>query len=381
MARTALVLGAGIGGITVARALRKGLAADDRVVVIERERSHVFAPALLWYIVGANEPVQFTRPLESLRTKGIDLVRGEVSRIDPAGLTVEAGGKTITGDAMVVALGADYAPESVSGLAEQGLNLYTLAGAQQIRSTLDAFEGGRLVVLTAAPGYKCPAAPYEAAMLIEAFLRKRGVRAKTQIALHAAEPAPMPVAGPVAGAQIKAMLERKGITYFPAHLISRVEEGALHFSDGQTAAFDLLLYVPPHRAPTVVRDAGLCGESGWVPVNRETLATRFTNVWAIGDVTAIPLMMGRPLPKAGVFAGRQAEVVARNLAAAWSGQAATARFDGHGMCFLETGGGMAGMGSGNFYAEPLPDVRMRFPNPFWHLGKILYQQFWLHRHF
>lgn len=381
MARTALVLGAGIGGITVARALRKGLAADDRVVVIERERSHVFGPALLWYIVGASELAQFTRPLESLRTKGIDLVRGEVSRIDPAGLTVEAGGKTITGDAMVVALGADYAPESVPGLAEHGLNLYTLTGTQQIRSVLGAFEGGRLVVLTAAPGYKCPAAPYEAAMLIEAFLRKRGVRAKTQIALHAAEPAPMPVAGPVAGAQIKAMLEHKGITYFPAHQVSRVEEGALHFSDGQTAAFDLLLYVPPHRAPAVVKDAGLCGESGWVPVNRETLATKFTNVWAIGDVTAIPLMMGRPLPKAGVFAGRQAEVVARNLAAVWSGQAATARFDGHGMCFLETGGGMAGMGSGNFYAEPLPDVRMRYPNPFWHLGKILYQQFWLRRQF
>lgn len=381
MARTALVLGAGIGGLTVARVLRKSLSAGDRVVVVERERSHVFGPALLWYIVGASEPAQFTRPLEALRTKGIDLVRGEVSRIDPAGLSVEGGGKTITGDAMVVALGADYAPESVPGLAEHGLNLYTLAGAQQIRSALDAFVGGRLVVLTAAPGYKCPAAPYEAAMLIEAFLRKRGVHAKTQIVLHAAEPAPMPVAGPVAGAQIKALLEHKGITYFPAHQVSRVEEGALHFSDGQTAAFELLLYVPPHRAPAAVRDAGLCGESGWVPVDRGTLATKFANVWAIGDVTSIPLKMGRPLPKAGVFAGRQAEVVAKNLAAAWNGQAATARFDGHGLCFLETGSGMAGMGSGNFYAEPLPDVRMRFPNPFWHLGKILYQQFWLHRQF
>ena len=381
MARTALVLGAGIGGLTVARALRRSLSAGDRVVVVERERSHVFGPALLWYIVGASEPAQFTRSLEALRTTGIDLVRGEVSRIDPAGLTVDAGGKTITGDAMVVALGADYAPESVPGLAEHGLNLYTLAGAQQIRTSLGAFEGGRVVVLTAAAGYKCPAAPYEAAMLIEAFMRKRGVRAKTQIALHAAEPAPMPVAGPVAGAQIKAMLEHKGIGYFPAHQISRVEEGALQFSDGQTAAFDLLLYVPPHRAPAVVRDAGLCGESGWVPVDRDTLTTKFANVWAIGDVTAIPLKMGRPLPKAGVFAGRQAEVVAKNLAAVWNGQAATARFDGHGMCFLETGGGMAGMGSGNFYAEPLPDVRMRFPNPFWHLGKILYQQFWLRRQF
>lgn len=380
MGRTALVLGAGIGGITVARALRKRLPADDRVVVVERERHHVFAPSLLWHIVGDSEPASFKRPLAALTAKGIELVSGDVSRIDPSALTAEVGGKILVGDAMIVALGADYAPKTVPGLAERGLNLYTLAGAEKIRAALDAFTGGRIVVLTAAAGYKCPAAPYEAAMLIEAFCRKRGLRSKTEIAIHAAEPAPMPVAGPVAGAQIKTMLERKGIAYFAQRQVVRVEANVLQFSEGQTAAFDLLLYVPPHRAPAVVRDAGLCGESGWVPVDRDTLATKFAKVWAIGNVTAIPLKMGRPLPKAGVFAGRQAEVVAKNVAAAWSGQAATARFDGHGACFLEVGSGMAGMGSGNFYAEPLPDVRMRFPNPFWHLAKLLHQKVWLSRH-
>jgi sulfide:quinone oxidoreductase len=380
MGRTALVLGAGIGGITVAQALRKRLPSDDRVIVVERERDHVLSPALLWHIVGDGEPAEFTRPIAALQSKGIEPVSGEVSRIDPSALTVEVGAKTLTGDAMIVALGADYAPEAVPGLAERGFNLYTFAGAQRIRAALDQFKGGRIVVLTAAPGYKCPAAPYEAAMLIEAFCRKRGVRGQTEIAVHAAEPTPMPVAGPEAGEQIRRMLERKGIAYFPQRQVVRVEDGVLHFSEGQTAAFDLLLYVPPHRAPAAVRDAGLCGESGWVAVDRQTLATKFPKVWAIGDVTAIPLKMGRPLPKAGVFAGAQAEVVARNIASAWQGQSAAARFDGHGMCFLEAGGGMAGMGRGNFYAEPLPDVRMRFPNPLWHLAKLLHQKFWLWRH-
>lgn len=381
MGRTALVLGAGIGGITAARALRKRLPADDRVVVVERERSHVFAPALLWHIVGDSEPADFTRPLSALNAKGIELVSGDVSRIDPAALTVEVGARTLTGDAMIVALGADYAPEAVPGLAERGLNLYTLAGARRIRSALDQFNGGRIVVLTAAPGYKCPAAPYEAAMLVEAFCRQRGLRGKTEIAIHAAEPAPMPVAGPVVGGQIKTMLERKAIGYFAQRQVVRVDDGVLHFSEGRTAAFDLLIYIPPHRAPAVVKDAGLCGESGWVPVDRATLATKFANVWAIGDVTAIPLKMGRPLPKAGVFASGQAEVVAKNVVSAWRGQSARDRFDGHGACFLEVGAGMAGMGSGNFYAEPLPDVRMRFPNPFWHLAKLLHQKVWLWRQF
>lgn len=381
MARTALVLGAGIGGITAARALRRRLPVGDRVIVVERERQHVFAPALLWHVVGDAETADFTRPVAALNTGGIELVSGEVTRIDASALTVGVGARTLTGDAMIVALGAEYAPQAIPGLAEHGLELYTLVGAQRIRARLDAFKGGRIVVLTATPAYKCPAAPYEAAMLIEALCRKRGLRAATDIALHAAEPAPMPVAGQRVGEQIQSMLRHKSIGYFPQRQVVRVEAGVLHFAQGETASFDLLIVVPPHRVPAVVKDAGLCGESGWVTVDRATLATKFPKVWAIGDVTSIPLAMGRPLPKAGVFASGQAEVVAKNLASVWRGQPPTERFEGHGACFVEVGSGMAGIGSGNFYAEPLPEVRMRSPNPFWHLAKVLHQKTWLWRQF
>lgn len=381
MGRTVLVLGAGLGGLVVAETLRKLLPAGDRVIAVDRSDRHYFPPSLLWLMVGRRQPEDFTRSLERLAARGVDLRQGSVTRIDPQRREVDIDGATLACDAMVIALGAEYAPETVPGLPEAGLNIYTMEGALAARAALSRFAGGRIAFLTAAPLYKCPAAPYEAAMLAEALMRRRGLRDRTQIAIHAAEPAPMPVAGPVAGEQIRTILERKGIAYFPQRQVTRVENGVLHFSAGQTADFDLLIYVPPHRAPAVVREAGLCGESGWVPVDRATLATKFPDVWAIGDVTTIPLKMGRPLPKAGVFAHGQAEVVAQNIAAAWSGRAATARFNGHGLCFLEVGGGMAGIGSGNFYAEPLPDVRLRQPNPFWHLGKLLYEKYWLWRRF
>ncbi|MCK9387746.1 MAG: NAD(P)/FAD-dependent oxidoreductase [Sulfuritalea sp.] len=381
MSKTALILGAGIGGIAAAEVLRKLLPSEHRVVVVERERNHVFAPSLLWYMTGSNDATTFTRPLSALSSRGIELVTGEVTRIDPAALSADVNGKTLTGDALVVALGADYAPEAVPGLTDHGLNLYTLAGAGRIRAALNAFEGGRIVVLTAAPAYKCPAAPYEAAMLVDAYCKKRGFGKSTEVVIYAAEPIPMPVAGPAVGGQIKMMLEKKGIAYFSSHQVTKVYARTLHFADGKTVTFDLLLYVPPHRVPTTVKEAGLCAESGWVAANRETLETKFPNVYAIGDVTAIPLKMGRPLPKAGVFAHGQAEVVAKNIARTWTGQGDAARFDGHGMCFVETGSGMAGIGSGNFYAEPVPEIRLRSPNPLWHLGKILYEKVWLYRHF
>jgi len=128
----------------------------------------------------------------------------------------------------------------------------------------------------------------------------------------------------------------------------------------------------------VVRDSGLVGESGWISVDRHTLQTRWPNVYAIGDVVAIPLTLGKPLPKAGVFAHAEGEVVARNIAHAIAGKGQPARFNGHGDCFIEAGDGEAGFGGGDFYAEPKPIVTLRAPSWRWHLAKVWVEKSWLY---
>lgn len=383
MSRTALILGAGIGGLVAAETLRKRLPASDRVIAVDRTERHFFPPSLLWLMVGERKPADFTRPLSRLADRGVDLRHGSVTRIDPARREVDIDGQTIAADALVIALGAEYAPEAIPGLAQAGLNLYTMEGATAIRDALARFPGGRIVVLTAAPQYKCPAAPYEAALLVDAFLRKQGLREKTAIDFFAAEPRPMFVTGPELGAAVRGMIEARGISYHPEHQVKEVDPAArrVTFANGATAQYDLLLYVPPHRAPAVVRDAGLTNEAGWIAVDRHTLQTQFDGVFAIGDITTIPLKMGRPLPKAGVFAHGQAEVVAHNIAHGWTGKGAPRRFTGDGLCFIETGNGRAGIGKGDFYAEPTPQVQMHGPNLLWHAGKILYEKYWLYRHF
>ena len=383
MSRTVLVLGAGIGGIVAAETLRKLLPASDRVIAVDRAGQHFFPPSLLWLMVGERTPQEFSRPLDRLPRYGIEFRQGNITRIDPAQREVEIDGQSLRADALVIALGAEYAPEIIPGLAEAGLCIYTMEGATAIRDALARFPGGRIVILTAAPQYKCPAAPYETALLVDSYLHKRGLREKTTIEFFAAEPRPMFVAGPEMGAAVRGMVEARGIAYHPEHQVREVDAAKrrIVFANGAEAGFDLLLYVPPHRAPAVVREAGLTNESGWVPVDRHTLQTQFDNIFALGDITTIPLKMGRPLPKAGVFAHGQAEVVAHNIAHAWTGKGALRQFTGEGMCFIETGGGRAGIGKGNFYAEPTPRVEMRGPNRFWHMGKILYEKYWLYRRF
>ena len=107
------------------------------------------------------------------------------------------------------------------------------------------------------------------------------------------------------------------------------------------------------------------------------METRFPGVYAIGDVVSIPLKLGKPLPKAGVFAHAQGEVVARNIAAIIGGGAGAERFNGYGECFIESGGGKAGFGGGNFYAEPVPLIKLRAPSRRWHLAKVLFEKSWL----
>jgi sulfide:quinone oxidoreductase len=374
VAESVLILGGGIGGVVAANALRSRLSRDHGIVVVDREPAFTLAASFLWVMTGDRTPAQVSRPLDRLQRKGIEVVRGEVERVDPERREAVVGGKTLHGDRLIVTLGAEFALDAIAGLADAGHTFCTLDGATRLRAALEQFRAGRVVVLTAAPAYKCPAAPYEAAMLLEADFRRRGVRKAVELSVYSAEPGPMGVAGPEVSAAVRGMVEQKGIAYHPDHQIARVQGRRIEFTNGASAEFDLLVYVPPIRPPRALAGSGLVDGSGWVRVDRQTMATRFPGVYALGDVTTIPLSIGKPLPRAGVFAHNQAEVVARNIARDLGGKGHEARFDGHGACFIETGGGKAGYGAGDFYGEPRPAVKVRRPSRLWHAGKVLLEK-------
>jgi sulfide:quinone oxidoreductase len=378
--RTVLILGAGIGGIVLATRMRKLLPRAYSIALVDREADHVFAPSLLWLMTGDRTASQITRSLGALAERGIEMIRGTVERIDPNARTAWIDGREVGAEHLVIALGATLAPERIPGLAEAGHNFYDLAGAGSLRDARLAVTRGRIVVLIAALPFKCPAAPNEAAMLLEYDFRKRGLRQDVQVDLYTPEPGPMPVAGAQVSKALRGMIEAKGIGYHPEHAVAAVDPARrrIRFANGAETDFALLAYVPPHVAPKVVQEAGLCGESGWVPVDRETMQTKFPGVYALGDVAGIMLTsIGRPLPKAGVLAHNEAELLAHNIAGVITGRSAARRFSGDGSCFIETGDGRAGFGSGNFYADPAPAIRLRPPSAWLHWGKVAYEKYWL----
>lgn len=383
--KTIVILGGGVGGIVTANELRKRLGAGHRVVVIEREAEHAFAPSFLWLMTGDRRPEQVVRPLRSLLAAGVELIHASAEEIDTAARIVRTTGGEFPFDFLVIALGAELAPDSIPGLAGSYETYYTFEGAARLREKLETFTAGRVAVVVAAMPYKCPAAPHEGAMLIEDYFHRRGIRKDVEIHLYTPEPQPMPVAGPELGAAVLGLLESKGIQFHGKHVLAGVDSSSrrLRFAEGGEEPYDLLIAIPPHRAPALVRAAGLANPAGWAPVHAGTMETAQEGIFAIGDVTAIPIPgRWKPdvpllLPKAGVFAHAQAEAVAARIAGRIAGQAPAGGFDGHGYCMLETGAGAAGFASGNFYGEPAPQVTLHEVGRGWHLGKVLFEKWWL----
>ncbi len=377
--KTIVVLGGGVGGIVTANALRKHLATEHRIVVVDKRAEYVFTPSLLWLMVGWRQSGQLTKDLARMLHPGIEVAQAEAQEINPDRAIVRANGDELAYDYLVVALGADLAPEAVPGYVEVAHNFFDLEGAAGLWPALQRFEGGQVAVLVSAMPYKCPAAPYEAAMLIEDALRRRGIRDRCQVKVFTPEPQPMLVAGPDMGVAVVGMMAAKNIGFHPNLPLDRIDPAGktLVFKNGRQESFDFLAAVPPHRPPPVVKESPLANEAGWITVDKHTLQSRFENVYAIGDVTAIILSNGLPLPKAGTFAHAEGEAVAARIAAEIGGSAPRAEFDGTGYCWIEAGGGSAGFASGQFYAEPNPAVGQPRSGRFWHWGKVMFETYWM----
>lgn len=374
-----VIIGAGTGGIVLANALRRKLDSGHRVVVIERSEIHAFPPSFLWMMVGQRTRAEISRPLRSLLASGVDLRIGEAGEVDPAGRTVRVGSESVAYDTLVLASGAELRVGSTPGL-EHAETFFTADGAERLFSVLRDFRGERVAVVVEATPYKCPGAPAEGAMLIHDFLRQKGMQARVD--LYTPEPAPMPVAGPELGAAVRGMLEERGVGYHPLHALAGASPGLLRFEGKEPIRADLVIAIPRHAPPAVVRAAGVANEGGWAPVDPRTLATRDGSIFAIGDCASItlpgswkpntPLM----LPKAGVFAHAQALALAGRIAAQINGGTAP-EFCGDGFCMLEAGEHLAGFASGDFYAMPAPKLTLRNVGRTWHLSKVMFEKWWL----
>jgi sulfide:quinone oxidoreductase len=282
--KNVVILGGGSGGLATAGRLKELLGDKVNITIIDRESTFVMGFSLLRIMTGEKTEEEVGVPKEKISQKGIKFVNSEVNEIDTTTekSVVKTGQGEFVYDYLVVALGAEFAPEKVPGF-ESAFHMYTLEDAKKLRDALSSFRGGSLRLIVSSTPFKCPAAPYEAAMLIDDYLRRKGLRDKSDIQVFTPEPLPMPVAGPDVGNAVVSMLSEKGIGFHNNTKVSLIEGASkqIVFENGLREKYDLLIAVPPHTSPKVVKESGLADASGWVPVDPKKMQTKHDKVYAI----------------------------------------------------------------------------------------------------
>jgi sulfide:quinone oxidoreductase len=385
-----VILGGGTGGTIAANRLRRIYGTGDaEIIVVDQDDDHVYQPGLLFVPFGLADPGRLIRPRRRQLHAGVGFRQAGIDHVEVAADQVYLEDGTALGyDVLVIATGARLLPEETEGLTGPGwmknvFTFYTLPGAAALRTALDRFDGGRLVVNVIDMPVKCPVAPLEFCFLADRLFRQRGSRCRVQLSY--VTPLDAAFTKPVASRELAGLLAGRGI-----ELVTEFNTGAVHAGTGASrlvsyddreVPFDLAVVVPVHGGAAYVdRSPGLGDALGFIPVNPRTLqAAVKPNVFAIGDAADVPTS------KAGSVAHFEGEVLTGGVRAYLAGQPLTAAFDGHTNCFIETGGGKALLIDFNYDTEPLTGhypARMGLPllreSRLNHLGKLAFGQLYWH---
>jgi sulfide:quinone oxidoreductase len=180
------------------------------------------------------------------------------------------------------------------------------------------------------------------------YLERRGRLTDSTIKVISPMAVPVPIS-PEASAGILKALDERGIGWWPQSKVTRLDSAAKTalLDDGRRTGYDLFLGVPVHRAPQVVEESDLV-EDGWIPVDHATFATRFEDVYAVGDVTSAPV------PRVGAIAEGEARTLAEVLIHQFRGGDTPPPYRGVATCYIEFGDATVARFDANFLGGPSP---------------------------
>ena len=353
-----VVLGAGFGGLELTTILSDAFGDDIDIVLVDKGDAFVFGFSKLDVMFGRQLPAAVRHRYRDIVKPGVRFVQTTVRAIDPAARCTVTEAGTFEADVLVVALGADYDLAATPGLVEGGREFYTVDGAFALRDALPRFERGSAIVGVCGKSFKCPPAPSETALLLHDYLTARGRRDATEITVVMPFGTPIPPSPDTSQAILAAFAER-GITFVKDQLVKALDPArqVAVLSDGTELPYALFLGIPVHRVPQVVVESGLAAHPyDWVPVNKQTLETKFPRVYAVGDVNGVGT------PKAGVFAEGSAQIVAAAIISQLRGGPPPDAYRGQGSCYVEFGHGQVGRVDVDFLSGPKPTGTFQQPS-------------------
>jgi len=366
-----LILGAGFGGLETATGLSAVLKDGYEITLIDKSDSFFIGFSKIDVLFGRRTEEQVRYRYANLKAEGVRFVRASVESIDTTARSVQTSSGSFEYDYLVVALGADLDHDATPGYRESGANeFYSMEGASRLRPVIEGFTRGTLLLGILGTPYKCPPAPYEVACQLHALFVDKGIR--DQIAMKMAIPSPRPVPNPKVSEALEKLLAERKIELVAGTPIASLDAAQKKAIIGSTSlAYDLFIGVPAHVPPKVVRASKLV-DKGFIQPKPENLETNVPNVYAIGDVSKIPVG-DNAVPKAGAFAEDAAKTVVSDILVKEGLASSRVKFRAQGACYFELGAGQVAKVDADYFGGEKPRVVLEGPAPEFHSDKLLFE--------
>jgi NADPH-dependent 2,4-dienoyl-CoA reductase/sulfur reductase-like enzyme len=311
-----VVVGGGPGGATAARYIAKDSEGAIDVTLIDPAEQFTTCFFSNLFLGGYRDFNSISHSYDKLESDyGITKVTGMAVAVDRDARTLRmADDSTIPYDRLVISPGIDLIYDSVEGYSEEAAEIAPhayKAGPQTLllKAELDAIENGQQIVIVPPPNpYRCPPAPYERASMMAHLLKSNGVDAKIIILDPKEKFSKQGLFQEGWEKYYPGMIEWYGPTVHGGIGAVDVVAGIVE-TDLDTFRGDLLNIIPAQKAGAIGSQAGLTDESGFCPIDAETMrSTADENIYVLGDASIAGAM-----PKSAFGANSQAKVAAMTI--------------------------------------------------------------------
>lgn len=327
-----VIVGAGFGGTSLARSLRK--LTNCEIVLIDRRNFHLFQPLLYQVAMAGLNPSDIAIPLRHLfqKQKNISIVMAKVDKLDLVNCKIHYDNSWITFDYLVLACGSKHFYFNHNEWEDFAPGLKTLEQAIEIRRRiLNAIELAekeidpiqQAILLTYVVVGAGPTGVELAGAIAEMTLKtitkdyKKADLSKTKIILIEGGPRVLPSFPEVLSIKATQMLENLGVTILTNTFASKLSFNGLQAGD-QYLQSKTIIWAAGVMASNLSKEITsnldkpfILDKQGRVPVQDDLSLIGFKNIFIIGDQAAVKDTSGGYLPGVAPVAIQQGKFLGK----------------------------------------------------------------------
>ena len=318
-----VILGAGFGGLTAARALDR--IAD--VTLIDRHNFQTFLPLLYQVSTAGLAADHIAHPVRgALRKTNVKFRMGSPISVDHKNQSVKLdSSEEISFDYLIVALGSATNDFGVKGVSEHALGMKTVSEALTIRASimrrfedLCRFEDDTRLAISVIGGG--PTGVEMAGAIAE--LKKgpltsdqREAAAHIEVNLVEAGPRLLPSFSQSLSDRTVKDLQKLGVNVYTNAVVKEVKPRQILLKDGTSIGSEITIWAAGVTGEPGMNKLALPVEAGRIKIEPTLQVSNYPKVFAIGDIAGGKDAKGRPLPMVAPVAMQQGRFVAKQIAA------------------------------------------------------------------